>query len=207
VKIFGFKFQTAYYVIARSEATKQSRAMHAALDCRVAPLLAMTMERHESTFSRRISPEFRIIHHPRDHRGHREGRVAAAPGALAQKEFARAREPQVQAVTTGLPCAVGYGLIRALPGEPAFATVALARPLEPSARAWRLHGRARTTRLRRPRHCRSSHGIDPSTAFRTTFVTTRTPLHRQRNGGSKSCISEKRNMNIFRSRTGQAKSA
>ena len=33
-----------------------------------------------------------------------------APGAPAQKKFARAREPQVQAVTTGLPCAVGYGL-------------------------------------------------------------------------------------------------
>jgi hypothetical protein len=36
--------------------------------------------------------------------------VAAAPGAAAQKKFARARRPQVQAVTTGLPCAVGYGL-------------------------------------------------------------------------------------------------
>src|SRR6516164_1634310 len=33
-----------------------------------------------------------------------------APGAPAQKIFARAREPQVQAVTTGLPCTVGYGL-------------------------------------------------------------------------------------------------
>ena len=33
-----------------------------------------------------------------------------APGAPAQKIFARAREPQVQAVTTGLPCAVVYGL-------------------------------------------------------------------------------------------------
>src|ERR1700751_3438163 len=84
-----------------------------------------------------------------ERRGRREGRVAAAPGGLAQKEFARARRPQVQAVTTDLPCAMVYGLWRALPDEPAFATVAGAK-LFSLARAWRLHGRARTTRLRRP---------------------------------------------------------
>jgi hypothetical protein len=38
------------------------------------------------------------------------------------------------------------------------------------------YGRARTTRLRRPQTCRSSHGTSTSTAFRSTFVTTRTPL-------------------------------
>src|ERR1700747_557502 len=72
-------------------------------------------------------------------RGRREGRVAAAPGAPAQRKFARARKPQVQAVTTGLPCAVVLRLIRTLPGEPAFATVAFANPLEPRenlAPAW-----------------------------------------------------------------------
>jgi hypothetical protein len=34
-----------------------------------------------------------------NYRGRGEGRVAAAPGALAQKKFARARKPQVQAET------------------------------------------------------------------------------------------------------------
>jgi hypothetical protein len=32
---------------------------------------------------------------------------------------------------------------------------------------------ARTTRLHRPRHCRTSDSTGPSTTFRTTFVTTR----------------------------------
>jgi hypothetical protein len=46
------------------------------------------------------------------------------------------------------------------------------------AKTWRLQGRARTTRLRRPRlHC-SSVRASTSTAFRSTFVTTRTPLDR-----------------------------
>jgi hypothetical protein len=35
------------------------------------------------------------------------------------------------------------------------------------------------------------HGTFPSTAFRTTFVTTRTPLHRHRNAERENIISEK----------------
>src|SRR6516164_10637332 len=46
-----------------------------------------------------------------------------APGAPAQKKFARAREPQVQAVTTGPPCAVVYGL---------YALSSVNQPLPPS---------------------------------------------------------------------------
>jgi hypothetical protein len=63
----------------------------------------------------------RVLNHvsPSKIGGRREGRVAAAPGAPAQRRIARARKPQVQAVTTGLPCAVVYGLLRTLPGEPA----------------------------------------------------------------------------------------
>jgi hypothetical protein len=66
--------------------------------------------RHASTSSRRIPPELCFNHHPLQVRGRREDRVAAAPGALAQEKIARARKPRVQAVTTGLPCAVVYGL-------------------------------------------------------------------------------------------------
>ena len=79
------------------------------------------------------------------------------PGAPAQRKFARARKPQVQAVTTGLPCVVVYGLY-ALPGEPSRLPPSSARCLSIvanlSARPWG----ARTTRLRRPRACRSSIG-------------------------------------------------
>src|SRR6201997_3008892 len=83
----------------------------------------IAVERHEFAFSRRNPPELCIVHHPRKVRGCREGRVAAAPGAPAQKKFARAREPQVQADTHPPSLRSGLRLIRALPGEPAFATV------------------------------------------------------------------------------------
>jgi hypothetical protein len=106
---------------------------------------------------------------------HEEGAGKAgwphAPGACAQKDCAKARRPQAQAVTTGLPCAMVLRLIGALPGEPAFATVAYAKPLELSARLSACIGRARTTRLRRPHLRRSSTGTSASTAFRSTFVT------------------------------------
>ena len=55
-------------------------------------------------------PSFAFIITLLEVRGRREGRVAAAPGALAQKITAQARKPQVQAVTTGLPCAMVHGL-------------------------------------------------------------------------------------------------
>jgi hypothetical protein len=56
--------------------------------------------------SRRDSPELCMMSALLKIRGRREGRVAAAPGAPAQRNCAKAREPQVQAVT----CAVVYGL-------------------------------------------------------------------------------------------------
>src|SRR5271169_6319665 len=121
-------------------------------------------------------PSFASSLSPREIGGRREGRVAAAPGAPARKRCARARRPQAQAVTTDLPCAVVYGLYRALPGEPAYCHRRFASAFGALRKTWRLHGRARTTRLCRPRTCRSSHGTVASTAFRSTFVTTRTPL-------------------------------
>jgi hypothetical protein len=96
-----------------------------------------------------IRPSFASSITPLKVRGRREGRVAAAPGAPAQKEFARAREPQVQAVTTGLPCAMVLRLIRALLGEPSCLPpspprcVSIVGSLAPDI--WG----ARTTRLRR----------------------------------------------------------
>jgi hypothetical protein len=82
-----------------------------ALDCRVASLLAMTIERHDVAFSRRdLRPSFASTP-PSKIRGRREGRVAAAPGAPAQREIARARKPQAQPVITpAFPARWFYGL-------------------------------------------------------------------------------------------------
>ena len=79
------------------------------------------------------------------------------PGPPAQERVARG------ALTTGTggdnrpPLRDGLRLIGALPGEPAFATV-ISAMRKHHRRLKRLHGRARTTRLRRPRPCRSSFG-------------------------------------------------
>ncbi len=114
-------------------------------------------------------------------RGCREDRVPACTRGPSRKKVAQRREDHRWARNhSGLPCAVVYGLLRALPGEPAFCHRRLAD--HHVRKTWRLHGRARTTRLRRPRGCRSSVSTLASTAFRSTFVTTRTPLVSVRNG-------------------------
>ena len=72
---------------------------------------------------------------------------------------------------SGLPCAAVYGLLRALPGEPAFATVARAMPLElradlaPCLGAPEPHGFA--VRLRAARQSAQK----ASAAVRSTSVT------------------------------------
>jgi hypothetical protein len=100
-------------------------------------------------------------------------------------------------VTTGLPCAVVYGLYRALPGEPAFATVAAAQPLEPSRRLDACMCASEPHDFAVRGRCRTSIGTTPSTAFRTTFVTTRTPLVAARSGRKKAQFLKQRNRNIF----------
>jgi hypothetical protein len=143
---------------------------------KAAPLGRSTSKGRRSRSRGEFRPSFASSAPSSKYRGRREGRVAAAPGALAQKTIARARKPQVQAGSHRPSLRDGLRLIRVLPGEPRVATVVLAKPLELSPRPWRLHGRARTTRLRRPRLCRTSIDTVTSTAFRTTFVTTRTSL-------------------------------
>ena len=103
-------------------------ASHATSDSPV-----QTARVHARILAARLAPEACENRVPRKDRGRREDRVpATAPTAPAQR---RLRE---RALTTGtggnhagLPCAVALRLIRALPGEPCVATVALAEPLEP----------------------------------------------------------------------------
>jgi hypothetical protein len=105
------------------------------------------------------------------------GKAGPAPGALEQKKFARAQKPQVQAVITPAFPAQWFTAYSALSSVnfvdchrcPRDALGIIANL---SASLWG----ARTTRFRRPRRCRTFDSINPSTAFRTTFVTTRTPL-------------------------------
>jgi hypothetical protein len=90
----------------------------------------------------------------------------------------------------GLPCAMVYGLLRALPGEPAFATVAL-RSIS-SAGLSACMGAPGPHDFAVRERCRSSVGTSASTAFRSTFVTTRTPLASERNADELAAISEKK---------------
>ena len=54
-------------------------------------------------------------------RGRRESRVRAAPAVSCAKEKQKTHTSiQVQRRQSGFPCAMGYGLLRALPGDRAF---------------------------------------------------------------------------------------
>src|ERR1700682_4273078 len=63
---------------------------------------------------RRLPPSIRT-------RGRRESRVRAAPAVSRANMHKKTHTSiQVQRRQSGLPCAMGYGLLRALPGERAF---------------------------------------------------------------------------------------
>src|SRR5215475_11994697 len=110
------------------------------------------ISKHSSAFSRRDRARVSDVAHPRQLRGRREGRVPAAPAAPVHKK-STGKEPQVKAETSGLPCAVVYGLLRALPGNRAFLLPSPASLVTP--RTWPQRREARTTRLDRPHRCRS----------------------------------------------------
>ena len=66
--------------------------------------------RHCPSFAARNDPQLR---------GRREGRVSATPMAPVRKKCT-GQEPQVKPEHPGLPCAVVYGFLRALPGDQTF---------------------------------------------------------------------------------------
>jgi len=121
--------------------------------------------RHKPSFSRRIPPELCQASCPSKARGRREGRVAAAPGALAQKKLRKRESTGTGGDHTGLPCAVVLRLIRDLLGEPcrlppSSFTKPVSFALDLSASLWGV----RTTRFRRPRTAPFVLGTSASTA-------------------------------------------
>ena len=90
----------------------------------------------------------------RDFRPSRGERAQGKPGADCTRGPRATKStgvgPQVNRSNAGFPCAVVYGLFRALPGDRAFL------PPSPAGNASRglerQHRGARTTRLRRPRY-------------------------------------------------------
>src|SRR3979490_1899672 len=72
-------------------------------------------------FSRRNSPEFCSSLPPSEIRGRRERRMHAAPAVSCAKVHKKTHTSiQVQRRQSGIPCAMVYGLFRALPGDRAF---------------------------------------------------------------------------------------
>ena len=74
---------------------------------------------HESSFSRRIAPEFLIERHPRKNRGRRECRVLAATHGPPAKSK-QAAVTTGPAESSGIPCTMVLTLIARSPWEPGF---------------------------------------------------------------------------------------
>jgi hypothetical protein len=84
---------------------------------RADPVAGMTIERRAPAFSRR---EFvRVLHHDHPQEQRAQGRPGdrCTRGPRARKIARRARDHRYRRKHSGLPCAVVYGLLRALPGE------------------------------------------------------------------------------------------
>jgi hypothetical protein len=136
---------------------------------------------------------------PSESRGRREGRVAACTRVSRKEELREREKPQVQAVITpafparwftAYTCSsVNHSVCHRRLRKACQLSVLLGLSARPRG--------ARTTRFRRTQMRRSSHDTPTSTAFRTTFVTTRTPLSSARNGSTIRQIRNSENKNIF----------
>jgi len=84
-------------------------------------LIQFSNNKHGFAFSRRDAPELCVVPPSQATRGRRESRVRAAPAVSCAKMHKKTHTSiQVQRRQSGFPCAVGYGLFRALPGDRAF---------------------------------------------------------------------------------------
>jgi hypothetical protein len=106
------------HVIARSEAPKQSSFVpRGEMDCFAS--LAMTAIPHALAFSRRVSPEFCSLR-PAPFQSEGAGKAGCRLHPWVPCKKSTGVGPQVQPETSGFPCAMVYGLLRALPGDRAF---------------------------------------------------------------------------------------
>jgi len=120
------------------------------------------------------------------------------PGPPRKKNCASARRPQVQRDHSGPPCALVYGLYVLFSvnhcvchRRPRVAFGAISENLAPNMGAPEPHDFA----VRGQR--RSSVSASTSTAFRSAFVTTRTPLVSERNKQTIQLILASEKQNIF----------
>ena len=136
-----------------------------------------------ATFSRRIASELCQTSRPPQ-----MPRAQGRPGGRCTRS-SRAKGICASAKTqgtggdhTGLPCAVVYGLWRALPGEPCRLPPSAHDALLASSAQRRAFGAPGPHAFAVREGSRTSDSTFTSTAFRTTFVTTRTSLVPARNG-------------------------
>ena len=134
-----------------------------------------------SAFSRRgLRPSFASTCHPLKNRGRRESRVRAAPAVSCAKWKKTHTSIQVQRRQSGFPCAMVYGLYRALPGDRAFLPPSPLRSLLPR-NLTPASGRQDHTTSPSAHACVRLSQAFASTASHRAFVTIATrPSHRVR---------------------------
>ncbi len=87
----------------------------------IAPRNSRSNRRRKSSISRRGAPELCDCHPLKQTRGRRESRMHAAPAVSCARMHEKTHTSiQVQRRQSGFPCAVAYGLFRALLGDRAF---------------------------------------------------------------------------------------
>jgi hypothetical protein len=93
------------------------------MDCFASLAMTAPIFKHASASSRRYASEFCKNHSPRDNRGRRECRASNAPAASrAERKKHTSVITTVTPETPGIPRAMVYGLLRALPGDQACLT-------------------------------------------------------------------------------------
>jgi hypothetical protein len=106
-------------MLAKARASSTPRSFGSITDVSgISPPSARTTTEYGFAFSRRLRPRFTVYFAPQKVRGRREDRVRAAPAvSCAKRTEEYAHEHTGSAEASGLPCAMVYGLLRALPGE------------------------------------------------------------------------------------------
>jgi hypothetical protein len=143
-------------------------------------LLAMTWRGHAFPFSRRNSPELCIVRYPRRNEGAGKTGWPLHPGPPRKENLRERDDHRYRRRHSGLPCAVVYGLYALSSVNQRLPPLPHAHLAQSLAPAWARQDHTTSPSASMP-HVSS---IFASTAFRATFVTTRTPLVSARSGES-----------------------